>query len=115
MNYASFEKIDVLPAVPNIRFWHEGTKITLEPGQTLDHMTGGPDEEGYWFSSFTLSYKDDGTAVVMLLCSGGRDCDGHTENHAGYVWRQTTWQERTAGFICVDKGQRDEYAEAANY
>jgi len=111
----SFEKYDRLPDVPNIRFQHEGATITLEPGQRLSHTQGGPDDEGYWFSSWDLHYTEDGSAVILETCSGGRDCDGYLEHNAGYVWKQTTWRERTAGFVCVDRGQRDEYAEAAGY
>ena len=56
--------------------WINGgwVKITLNPGESFTHETGGPDEEGWSRNSTTWTY--DGWCVHREYTSEGRDCDG---------------------------------------
>jgi hypothetical protein len=63
----------------NARFWTYANggwiKLTLRPGDTLAHCTGGPTEEGWERRSET--YEFDGRHVRREILSEGRDCDGY--------------------------------------
>ena len=90
----------------NARFVFEGTKFTLKPGQSISHHQSEPDEEGFSYFGFTLSYKDG--EVTAECASGGRDCDGRTDRYFDLILTADGWQEESA---C----QRDQYAEAMGY
>lgn len=64
------------------RFWtyHHGyVKISLRPGQTLNHTAGGIHEEGWWSESTT--WRHDGDTVVCQHATDGADCDGRLSTH----------------------------------
>lgn len=90
----------------NIRFAWNGTKITLSPGQKLNHYQGGPTEEGYSWRAVEFTY--DGTSVLANCASGGRDCDGPVEQYADLILINGKWE-------CQRAHQRDHYAEAMGY
>lgn len=62
----------------NARFWepiHEGwVKITLRPGQTLQHRTYQDTDEG-WHACLS-TWRHDGNKVFREIINDGRDCDG---------------------------------------
>jgi len=70
----------------NCRFWayvNGGpVKITLKPGQRLEHSEGGPTDEGWHCDSTAWEYPADEAAVYREWCSDGRDCDGRL-THSG--------------------------------
>lgn len=55
-------------------YWHDWTKLTLKPGQTLHHSYTNKDEEGW--SRCAASWEHRGDAVVEKSYFEGRDCDG---------------------------------------
>lgn len=113
----------------NARFWinENGTpsKVTLAPGQSLSWSQGGPTDEGWSASGWTLEQPLDRPEWVTLSrWSDGRDCDGRLSRHwegECHITRlhshlneythpsgQPDWSEQGAG-------QRDYSAEAAGY
>lgn len=68
----------------NARFWtwvNDGfVKITLTPGQSLTHESGGPTEEGWWYSSTTWETHDD-EHIRRKWSSEARDCDGRMDRY----------------------------------
>ena len=90
----------------NKRFYFDRCKFTLKPGQSLSHYKGGPDEEGYWYEEFTLSY--DGESVTAEISSGGRDCDGRIDNYVELILMPDGWEK-------LDSQVYDQYAQLSNY
>lgn len=70
---------------PNARFWHYGphgpVKLTLRPGQSLTHSTGGRTDEGWSRSS--MQWTHEGDAVLLEWCDDGSDCDGRLTQTGG--------------------------------
>lgn len=71
----------------NARFWtyvNGGpVKLTLKPGQSLTHETGGPTDEGWYhdITDWTYETDDDGKPIVTRNWStDGQDCDGRHGN-----------------------------------
>jgi len=66
----------------NLRFWafinESLVKITLRPGQTLEHGRGGKTDEGY-YSEWTI-WEHSGHGVERSWGYDTRDCDGR---HSG--------------------------------
>jgi hypothetical protein len=108
------------------RFWTYTNKglvrIALRKGKALHHVEGGPDDEGYSYTSTTYSF--DGDNVVVESHTRACDCDGPIERgHAIYARLRELavirneddthsfphWQELQAGW------QRDTFAEQAGY
>lgn len=62
----------------NARFWvfvnGGAAKLTLRPGQTLRHGTGGPTDEGWSWGE--TSWTHAGDEVRREWVEDGRDCDG---------------------------------------
>lgn len=62
----------------NARFWQwlngGWVKITLRPGQTLTHATGGETEEGWSFEG--RNWHHDGDAITSTVSQESLDCDG---------------------------------------
>lgn len=60
------------------RFWvmtNKGyARVKLRKGQSLTHVEGGPDDEGYSYTSTTWSF--DGDKVALEWCTQAKDCDG---------------------------------------
>lgn len=112
-------------SVKNARFWawiNGGpVKLTLRPGQRLEHCEGGPTDEGWHLDSTAWEYAEDEPVIYREWCSDGRDCDGRLTRGGedccdvasleadadGEVWPQ--WQEHR------DHGVYDEFAQAAGY
>lgn len=108
-----------------IRFWHYGNGavlITLRKGQTLNHSTGGPTDEGWHRESNTWTF--DGHTVVCVWRNDGADCDGRLTRH-GVSWFPI--HDAKAGYHDAELGayfpdwrggqthQRDYSAEAMGY
>jgi hypothetical protein len=112
----------------NARFWYflngSPVKITLHPGQSLEHYHGAPCDEG-WSSEYH-KFTHEGDGVTCEWQEDGRDCDGRLttdgESFAplsalrdGYV------EDNGSGVVYADwqrsrpSSVRDEYAEAAGY
>ena len=67
----------------NARFWvwslNGGwVKLTLLPGQSLTHWTGGDTDEGYSYSAETYTHDDD--RVICTQTTDSRDCDGRLDS-----------------------------------
>jgi hypothetical protein len=124
--------------IKNVRFWAYvngcAVRITLKPGQSIEHSEGGPCEEGYAYSGETWSYEDG--IVTRQWGTDARDCDGRftqsgedycrfdrlSDGNTPYIddcdrldaphWEGVIWpdwkEERDT--VC-----RDEFAEAAGY
>ena len=122
----------------NARFWvyvNDGpVKLTLRPGQSLEHSEGGPCEEGYSYEYTKWEYADDEPVVYREWATDSRDCDGRhgnggeqvchvdrlleggtpgmmegddEETWAGVVWPD--WQKHR------DHSVYDQYAQMAGY
>lgn len=72
-------------ARPNARFWvyvNGGpVRLTLKPGQQLQHHTWERHEEGWSSEATSWEYPDDEDAVYREWCLDGRDCDGRLTRH----------------------------------
>lgn len=121
-----------MPTERNARWWdwvNDGwVKLTLRPGQSLSHQSGGPTDEGYSWSSETWEY--DGRQVRNSFLATGRDCDGRHESGGACVaalgqlaveFRPLDWDRPDGDGVMVphwereDRYQRDYSAEAAGY
>lgn len=112
----------------NARFWvyHNGwVKLTLKPGQKLNHTFSCLTDEGYVTQAET--YSHDGTYVYSDMFETGRDCDGPysrstmvrchisslkdnpSEDIFGEIAPDRPFWER------VDSWQRDIFAEEMGY
>ena len=73
---------------PNVRFWEHvnggPVRLTLRPGQRLNHCQGAPTEEGHAWQAETWEYDPDAGIVTVEYDSGGRDCDGRHGRHVDY-------------------------------
>lgn len=107
----------------NARFWTyvhgDLVKLTLRPGQTLEHSEGGPTEEGYhWlWIEWTLHHDH----VTRFTREDSRDCDGRVtdEEHAECALDQLSAHEfegtRFPQWERSHERHRDYNAEAAGY
>ena len=71
----------------NARFWiyvNGGpVKITLRPGQSITHESGGPCDEGWSYESETWTLETDRNntpIVARAWCTESQDCDGRHGN-----------------------------------
>ena len=111
----------------NARFWvwvnGDACKLTIEPGGSLHHWSGGRTEEGWSSEAERWRLSEDGETVERESTSDGRDCDGRLTQYmdleckavdlaaghdAGDGVKFPAWER-------VSESQRDEYAEAAGY
>lgn len=71
---------------PNARFWHWHSpgdcwvKITLKPGQSLQHSYGGPCDEGWHRSTHQWEYDAESGVVTSTIDESGADCDGRYDS-----------------------------------
>jgi hypothetical protein len=76
----------------NARFWVTNSasgelawcKLTLRPGQSLEHYCGGPTDEGWWSHSalWALDAREGCEPVLrQSTTSDGSDCDGRVSHH----------------------------------
>ena len=66
-----------MDSVRNARFWvfiNGPVKLTLKPGQTLEHMSGGYEDEGW--SSDCNTWEHTGDSVFHEWSHDAQDCDG---------------------------------------
>ena len=112
----------------NARFWEfvngDAVKLTLKPGQTLEHYQGGRTDEGWQSTATTWSLDADGRMLRREITSDGADCDGRLTSGcdsiapadpAGFVPMYYTPQLRRPDWRDAGGWQRDQYAEAAGY
>lgn len=90
----------------NARFTYNDCKITLKPGQTINHGQSWSTDEGYSYQAETFSY--DGENVHLSTAHGGRDCDGPIDYFADFILIG-------GQFSYIESSQRDYYAESMNY
>ena len=111
----------------NVRFWawinNSPVKITLAPGQVIEHTSGGPTDEGWSWECQTFEFIYGIGKVERTVCRSGADCDGpHSSEHH----QVADMQDLAANWIDEDQlaypkwelqssSQRDYYAEAMNY
>ena len=125
---------------PNLRFWvlgphAEPVKLTLRPGQTLGHSSGGPCEEGYSYEAVTWRYPENVVSpfVIRESTTFARDCDGRLDTadeftanisqlaaHMPYWSPEETVPDSWKGvrfpdWIRSSASQRDHNAEAMGY
>lgn len=119
----------------NARFWVWGpdgwVKLTLKPGQSLTHKSGGPHEEGWSYTDITWQHQ--GTYLATDQVTNSRDCDGRLDRY----WEATatklepyydhhdpkTNEYQQSGTLVGDRpvweeesaSQRDHTAEAMGY
>ena len=105
----------------------DDVKLTLRPGQTLEHFQGGATDEGWSseFESWTLS--DDGDELRREYVTDGSDCDGRLSHYAtayastdpdSFHAGHDPYKQRPALFPYwteASREQRDYAAEAAGY
>ena len=109
----------------NARFWlfvhGSPVKLTLKPGQTINHCAGGPTDEGYSYETTQLTHEID--QIKWVAGSIGRDCDGGHEHFKEsscepHLLRDREIKDYDFGFPIWSDGessQRDQFAEAAGY
>ena len=108
-------------------------KITLRPHEPLEHCSGGPDEEGYYYSRTTYAF--DGEYVTAYNATESSDCDGRRSSYqerscpVGLLksnrYEDTVWITGQGAVVkqvvmlpdwrSGESGQRDYFAEAAGY
>lgn len=121
-------------------FWvfvNEGfVRLSLKDGQSIEHTTGGPTDEGYYHDC--EKWTRDGEIIIREFVSWEADCDGRFETHSTptahieelerneqyeAVQDDDGWHMPESGrIICLTpewvrgrSGQRDYSAEAAGY
>lgn len=111
----------------NARFWayvnFDFVKITLRPGQTLEHLEGGPNDEGFCWEANVWTHTGD--RVTNECTRWASDCDGRTESYQDY---EASLDELNCGSSPMDdpsikfpswspgiSSQRDYSAEAMGY
>jgi len=108
-----------------VRFWvwHlEGwVKLTLKPDQELSLSWGGPDEEGYSYTS--EKYIHEGEQVLYECVIEAQDCDGRLTNFYSSEWDGESVRDegedpdvnRIPKWVKASSRQRDYVAEAMGY
>lgn len=112
----------------NARFWDfvngDAVKLTLKPGQRLDHYQGGRTDEGWQSTATTWSLDAAGVFLTREIMSDGADCDGRmtsgceciaAADPADFVPMYYTPELRRPNWQDVDRYHRDHAAEAAGY
>ena len=113
---------------PNARFWTwlngDYVKITLRPGQSLTHYSGGPCEEGWSYEAET--WEHDGDYVISTWAMEAKDCDGRidrlyccrckvSELNPGYEYELASTVQAMPHWEDGSSSQRDYAAEAMGY
>ena len=111
-----------------VRFWEfqndDWVKLTLKPGQVLEHYHCERHEEGYSYEHVTWELSEDGKTLFRESNSGGQDCDGRMSysNECEASTNKDTWVdcydfegEVRPDWNRVKSGQRDYSAEAMGY
>jgi hypothetical protein len=117
------------------RFWTWGTegwvKLSLRPGESLEHTEGGPCDEGWSYSSAVWTHHGDHLTLEASNCS--QDCDGRLDRSTVLVatelreythreWQNVAADEYTDTLVGLrpdwheeSYDQRDHSAEAMGY
>ena len=111
-----------------VRFWvyanGGAVRLTLAPGQSLEHVEGGAHAEGWYREGCQWMLSPDGLTVEREYWTDGQDCDGRLSTDGEDV---TPVADLAAGYRDDGEGvtypvwgsgrtsQRDEHAEAAGY
>lgn len=101
-------------------------KITLRPGQSLEHGTFAYTDEGYTKESYRWSLAKDGSELLREWYQDGRDCDGRLSRSGEDCLDPSAPEfcnvEIVYGvqfsyprFNPISEGQRDYSAEAMGY
>jgi hypothetical protein len=104
--------------------WLQGDykKITLIPGGSEEHRTGGRNEEGYSYTSY--QFEHEGDLIRLQIASQAQDCDGRLDTYSEFTCSLDKLAARPASggydlmlpeWEKVDSHQRDYAAEAAGY
>lgn len=108
-----------------LRFWDfvgaGWVRLALADGQTLQHTSGGPCDEGW--NSTSTRWSRDGDTIERETLNEGRDCDGGYSHHVIVRANLVNLDANEAAddtIACpawerVSASQRDEYAELAGY
>lgn len=93
------------------------TKLTLEPGESLEHSVSERTDEGWHFESVIWSHEGD--VITREIYTRSRDCDGVSESQFEQEAHVNALPSVTEG-VCPDwqtlsQGVRDHSAEAAGY
>lgn len=115
----------------NVRIWQlingDWVKLTLKPGKDIEHLTGGPHEEGYSYNVDTWSLSEEENCIHLSCFAWGKDCDGPHESRselecslddlkAFVPCAQTAWNpDGVPLWGMVHSSQRDIYAERMGY
>ena len=112
----------------NARFWEfingDAVKLTLKPGQRLEHCQHGPTDEGWSSTATSWQLDKSGRFLRREITSDGRDCDGRhssecdsiaTADPADYVPMYYTPELRRPNWLMAHSSQHDYTAEAAGY
>lgn len=110
----------------NARFWEyingDWVKITLHPGQELEHCVGEKHEEGVTWEA--NRWEHTGDTVIHECTRWGRDCDGRWETRLDFETsleeldirqRELNGEVGPVGWDVKDSSQRDYTAESAGY
>lgn len=107
------------------RFWvysYPGwVRIKLNPGQSLEHVTGGPTDEGYSYTATTWEHCGD--HIEMNADWSARDCDGRASSNTDYycpldkleAGESGDGEYRTPDWTIGKTRCYDQYAEMMNY
>lgn len=117
----------------NARFWtvvnNGPVKVTLKPGQSLSHRSGGAHDEGFCLHGVTWEYSGEHGTVGLFEYERGRDCDGpHSASYESECPLDRLCDRELYGFDeleftgirlpewePLEAEQHDEYAEAMGY
>ena len=108
----------------NLKFWTyvngSPVRLTLRPGQKIEHSTGGPDCEGWHRSSIIWTHT--GQGVYFESLTDGRDCDGYSSSwRDGFCPADGLTDGATVEGVTfprwgdMTEETRDDYAEMAGY
>ena len=115
----------------NARFWiylKGWVKLTLRPGQMLNHVQSEPTDEGWKSQAYTITHS--GPRVVVISIWRGQDCDGRLDRYSTYYAdldslrarlpysddiEKDTLKELVPEWTEASSSQRDYTAEAMGY
>jgi hypothetical protein len=101
---------------PNVRFIEringDDVKLTLCPGEHVQHHTGGPHDEGYCVRWTTLEYTEEGQ-LRCVTDERGRDCDGPHSSYQEFVAEGI--EDGFVAWSPCGGHRRDYFAESMGY
>jgi len=105
-----------------VRFWvwihGSWVRLTLEPGQCLEHHYQQTTDEGWVALSHSWIY--DGELLRVVVCCDGRDCDGRLTTYRSLyadpesIGQRPSWHPAPR-WIEESMTVEDETAQAMNY